>query len=195
MFYLNTTREIEVGDRVVGRGVVDGYRVEGLRGTVTSLRDQRSTRDYVVYVHFDDVPMRIHSHWWLYAENFVPEDAVAPRPDGAEICYYCGGVVNKRERALTSRLYKRECICPACLVKELGQKHEYHFAKHLKYNVDAHDITIGAEVEIDAKSGSRPNTNAFCRDNVKHAMDNGYAFAMSYEYISSVERPQGSRKS
>jgi hypothetical protein len=93
--------------------------------------------------------------------------------------------------ALGSRLFKNTLICDDCIKRELGVVHSYHYAKGLKYNVDANKITFGWECEIDAPCDwdcdfDTSSRDDLARDCIDYARDNKYALIHSYESDGSL---------
>lgn len=187
-YYEGTTREISVGDEVVGRGVCDERRLTGLVGTVKEIRSTYSYRGYVALVKFETGDTDYEDYfdcgyftWWVCPEHIRPRDAMA---EGT--CYSCGGVLDKKSK-LGSRLYKHGGLCDDCIAREIGTVHSYHFGKKLKYNVCADKITFGAEIEIDApRCFDEDASEELARDCVKYARKKGYALINHFENDGSL---------
>lgn len=185
-YYAGTTREIREGDIVIGRGVVDGYPVDGMRGRV--IDNLPCGSEYVACVDFTMSNGR--SRWWVGLSNLVPADGV-PMEDGKKFCYCCGRVIDNNSRGrLGVRLYKRGDKCENCIAEEIGQVHGYHFAKNLAYNITRDKITFGAEIEIDSPRRDWDedgiDRDAFVDECVEYARANNYPLIMSYENDGSL---------
>lgn len=190
--YENSTREIMVGDRVVGIGQCDSRSINGALGTVRSIRNS----SYVAGVEFD-CDIGGHSLGGLCEDGhglYVHEGNIAFVGRGCEVvapehrCTVCGGAVNA-DSILGSRLFKNERMCDKCIARTIGTVHEYHFGKSLKYNVCADKLTFGAEIEIDAPDDEDFDSDAretLAQGYVEYCIAHNYPILMHFETDGSL---------
>lgn len=191
--YLNSSREIRIGDRVRGIGTFVGRRLQGLTGRVACI-------DYMGYdvgVEWEcdgfnghNLNGRILSDRGLYVYarhlEYIGEGDVSDATlDDAPRCYNCNGLIDSAVK-LGSRLYKDNPMCPRCIKRKIGTVHGYHFGKNLRYNI-SRGITLGVEVEIDGSYDLECDArDELARECIDYAVENNYALVTTYETDGSL---------
>ena len=182
MFYLNTTREIRIGDEVVGIGTCDGQDLHGVRGRVTNVsRYEGHGCGYVCRCSFFPEG-RCEFSWAVRHNNIMPADM--PVPPRATTCTVCGKTIT-RDMVLGERLYRNGNWCDSCVASQIGQVHGYHFGKDLQYAYAKNKITLGVELEID-DCDDEGDRDAVISDVMNYARTHKYPLIMHHERDGSL---------
>lgn len=190
--YLNSSREIRVGDRVRGIGSLDGRCVDGLLGTVILTYPWGL---YACGVRFDR-DMGGHSlegrcesgHGFKVMRDniaYIGNEVADGDTDGKRYCFECGRAFEKSTR-LGVRLFKDAILCDECVTKKIGRVNCYHSGKDLSYAYAKDKITLGVEIEIDDVDDYGDSTAVINRV-IDCARKNNYALIMSHERDGSLD--------
>lgn len=178
-YYVGTTQEVCVGDRIIGAGRMDGRTLDGLSGTIREII--RDSGYHAILVRFNSERYGTFD-WYVNFENVRPALDVA---SGTRICMRCGAEIPRRAK-LGARLYARTCMCDDCVANELKSIQGYHFGKEsLSYAYAKDKITLGVEIELDDPE-SEADGRAVIRDTIDYARDNNMPCLMSHERDGSL---------
>ena len=182
-YYVGTTREVRVGDKVIGVGTMDSKNLTGRDGEILEICSIEP-RHHAILVRFKDRNEWGGSfRWYCNYENVRPAFDIPN--DGKLHCVACGAEIT-RNMKMSARLYRDTPMCDCCVAKEIGKLHDYHYGKSgIAYAYAKDKITLGVEIELDDPDDEGSSRDVI-RDVIDYARDNKIPLLMTHEHDGSL---------